>query len=239
MPTRPVTDYFNALPIDPRRRVAPATARNRDPILAVLREHVPLPARVLELASGTGEHGAYFCTQLPELQWQPSDADPDSLASITAWTEALRLSNLHEPVAIDLSQPVDHLPWSAGIFDAGFCANLIHIAPWEVCPNMLSVMSRVLKPNAPFIVYGPFRVNGAHTAPSNVQFEQWLHSLDPRFGVRDREAVVREADVRGLDLEQSVEMPANNFCLVFRKRAAGDGIYFDDSRRGRSATDGE
>src|SRR5690606_11614653 len=77
MPTPPVTDYFNALPIDPRRRVAPATARNRDPILAVLREHIPLPARVLELASGTGEHGAYFCTQLPELQWQPSDADPD------------------------------------------------------------------------------------------------------------------------------------------------------------------
>ena len=220
MPRNLAADYFNALPSDHRRRVAPAVARNRDPILRVLQPRLPLPGTVLEVASGTGEHGAYFCAQFPELEWQPTDIDPLNLSSIQAWKDATKLENLRGPIHLDLLACSDNLPALRAPFDAGFCANLIHIAPWQVCENLMVLMGRMLKPQAPLILYGPYRINGQHTAPSNEQFEQWLRGLDPTYGVRDLEAVVRTASAQDLQLQEKVPMPANNFCLVFKKNGS-------------------
>lgn len=220
MPRNRPVDYFNALPADDRRRTAPAVARNRDPILEILRARLELPCRVLEVASGTGEHGAYFCSSMRGLEWQPSDVDPVNLSSIQAWRESTEPSQLLAPVRFDLLAALDPLPFPAESFDAGFCANLIHIAPWQVCERLMVVMQRLLKPAAPLILYGPYRINGVHTAPSNEQFEHWLQGLDPAYGVRDLESVRAEGALNGLQLEETIPMPSNNFCLVFRKRPA-------------------
>ncbi len=204
------------LPPDPRRRVAPATARNREPILAVLRRVYPERGNVIEAASGSGEHAIYFSQTLPSLSWQPSDVDPDNLESICAWTEASGASNVRPPLTLDLgAEPPS--PITAN-YDAGFCANLIHIAPWRVCTHLMAFMSANLRIGAPLVLYGPYKVNNAHTSESNVLFERWLLSLDSEYGVRDTNAVVEEASKFGLGFSESIQMPANNFCLVFHKR---------------------
>jgi hypothetical protein len=204
-------------PPDPRRRSAPAVQRNREPILAVLRDYFPASGTVLELASGTGEHGYFFCTHFPGLSWQPSDVDPVNLASIDAWRESSAVPNLRSALSIDLKQ-LQTLPTT--IYDAAFCANLVHIAPWEVCKNLMRVVGSALKAGAPFVMYGPYKVNGQHTAESNVAFEQWLWNQDPEFGVRDMADVIEQASAQALAFVACIPMPANNFCLVFKK--AGD-----------------
>lgn len=190
----------------------PATGRNREVIRDVLRDVLPPRGTVLEIASGSGQHAAFFASAFPELRWQPSDLDPELFASIRAWSEAL--DNVADPVAIDVTAqtwPVDTA------LSAGFCANMIHIAPWEACLGLLDGMSRVLASGAPLCLYGPFMRGGVHTAPSNAAFDQRLKSRNPTWGVRDLDVIEREADPRGLVIERVIEMPANNSTVVFRR----------------------
>ena len=201
------------------KRHAPATARNREPIAEVLRGVLPEKGRVLEIASGTGEHAVYFAAALPGIVWQPSDPDPDALTSISAWSAEAALPNLRPPVLLD----VRTLPWpDAGpaTLDAAIAINMIHIAPWECCPALMAGASEALKPGGALILYGAFKIDGQHTAPSNIAFEEWLRGLDPRYGVRDLGDVAAEAAARGLALERRIAMPANNFSVVFRKAGA-------------------
>lgn len=211
-------------PVDSRRH-AEATQRNREPILRVLERVLPESARVLEVASGTGEHAVYFAQQMPAIEWQPSDADAQSLASIRAWKEHSRASNVGSPFTLDVLQ------WAKGSanggfapasFDALFCANLIHIAPWEACLGLMNVAQYALRPEGLLITYGPYRIDGRHTAPSNERFDEWLNQLDARFGVRDLRAVVEAASAVGLRHLKQIAMPANNFCLLF-ERAGEEG----------------
>lgn len=191
------------------KRHAPATERNRDPIAAVLAEELPAQGTVLEIASGTGEHVAFFAEHFPALTWQPSDPDGDALASIAAWSEGR--ANILPPLEIDAS---------AGDFpaaDAILCINMVHISPWEATLGLLAGAGEALAPGAPLILYGPYRREGVETAPSNEQFELWLKDKDPRFGLRFVEAVSAAAAAQGLSLERLVEMPANNLMLVYRK----------------------
>ena len=191
------------------KRHAPATERNRDPIAAVLAEELPATGKVLEIASGTGEHVAWFAARFPDIDWQPSDPDADALASIAAWSEGL--ANILSPLEIDAS---------AGDFpaaDAILCINMVHISPWEATLGLLAGAGKVLAPGAPLILYGPYRREGVETAPSNEAFELWLKEKDPRFGLRYVEALSAAAAVQGLELVRLVEMPANNLMLVYRK----------------------
>lgn len=191
------------------KRHAPATDRNREPIAAVLAEELPDAGRVLEIASGTGEHCAYFAERFPGLSWQPSDPDGDALASIAGWIEGL--ANVLPPLEIDAA---------GGDFpaaDAILCVNMVHISPWEATLGLLAGAGKVLAPGAPLILYGPYRREGVETAPSNEQFELWLKDKDPRFGLRFVEAVCEAAAAHGLALVRLVEMPANNLMLVYRK----------------------
>ncbi|ADG17456.1 protein of unknown function DUF938 [Paraburkholderia atlantica] len=197
------------------RQHSPSAERNREPILAVLRDALPARGRVLEIASGTGEHAIWFAAALPGLDWQPSDADEEARESIAAWTAHAGLANVRAPLALDVHQP----DWGVDALDAVVCINMIHISPWSAARALIDGAGRRLVDGGVLYLYGPYRRGGAHTAPSNEAFEQWLKSRDPEWGVRDLEAVVALGDAAGLTCERVVAMPANNFSLVFRKRA--------------------
>jgi SAM-dependent methyltransferase len=191
----------------------PAPERNKDAILAVLARVLPPRGELLEVASGSGQHAAYFARELPALTFQPSDVDPENLASIRAWVREARLPNLREPLALNVLAD----DWGVGSVDALFNANMIHIAPWECCLGLLRGAARHLRPEGVLVMYGPFRVGGAHTAPSNESFDAGLRARDPRWGVRELEGVVSEAARLGLSFVERVEMPANNQSLVLRR----------------------
>jgi SAM-dependent methyltransferase len=193
------------------RRHAPATERNRDPILEVLKRVLPAEGIVLELASGTGQHAAHFARHLPGLLWQPTDRDAEGFASITAWAEGA--ANVRPPFPLDATQD----PWPVDTVEAIFSANMIHIAPWPVCLGLMRGAGRHLAPGGVLVLYGPFRVGGAHTAPSNAAFDADLRQCDPAWGVRDLEAVIEAAAAQGLTFAERVPMPANNQTLIFHR----------------------
>ncbi len=196
-----------------RRRHAPATLRNRDPILAVLRRVLPAEGTVLEIAAGTGEHALHFSSALERVSWLATDADPDAVESIAAWREEQGPPNLLAPMLLDVTSP----RWPIGTVDALFCANMIHIAPWSACLGLLAGAGRHLAHGAPLVLYGPYRLQARHTAPSNEAFDRDLRARDPRWGVRDLDEVLDAAEHEGLAFEERVEMPANNQTIVLRR----------------------
>ncbi len=195
---------------DDPRRYAPATLRNRDPILAELRRLLPPRGLVLEVASGTGEHCAHFAAALPALHWQPTDLDPDNRASIAAWCDDL--PNVRAPVAMDAAAA-----WPVTAADAVLCINMIHIAPWAATEGLLRGAALVLPPGAPLILYGPYRQDGVPTAPSNEEFDASLRARDPAWGLRRLEDVAALAAAQGFGAPAVTPMPANNLVVVFRR----------------------
>src|SRR5258708_1965838 len=192
---------------------APAVARNRDPILAVLQDVLPAGGTVLEIASGTGEHAVHFAAALPHLTWQPTDPDAQARGSIAAHAGASRLSNLLAPLELDAAAPV----WPVTHADALVSINMIHISPWRATQGLMAGAARVLPAGAPLYLYGPYRRHGQHTAPSNAAFDESLRARDPEWGVRDLDEVVALAAEHGLALQRSVAMPANNLSVIFRR----------------------
>jgi len=195
------------------RRHAPATVRNREPILAVLKQVLPERGRVLEIAAGTGEHACFFAAKLPGLEWQPSDPDPAARASIEAHRAEAELPNLRPPLALDAASPT----WPVAQASAVVAINMIHIAPIAATQGLFRGAGAILPSGAPLVTYGPYKVAGAHTAPSNAAFDESLRARDPSWGVRDVGELAALAEPHGLTLEQRVSMPANNFTLVWRK----------------------
>ncbi|KWE89725.1 SAM-dependent methyltransferase [Burkholderia ubonensis] len=201
-------------PDDPSMRLsAPAAERNRGRILDVLRRVLPARGDVLEIASGTGQHVVHFAAGLPGLHWHPSDPDAQARRSIAAWIAQAGLSNVDAPLAFD----VRDASWPFAALDAIVCINMIHIAPWACAEALFAGASRVLRPGGVLVLYGPYRREGRHTAPSNAAFDAQLRSRDPSWGVRDLETVVALGLDRGLDCIEVVEMPANNLSVVFRR----------------------
>jgi hypothetical protein len=198
---------------DPRRE-APAVARNRDAILAVLRGILPAQGLLLEVASGSGEHALHLAPAFPGLTFQPSDPDPDARASIDAWCAGV--PNIRPALALDAAAP----DWPVARADAALCINMIHIAPWAACEGLLRGAARILPAGAPLVLYGPFKRGGAHTAPSNAEFDASLRARDPAWGVRDLEAVAAEAAAAGFGAPAITAMPANNLSVAFRRASA-------------------
>ena len=196
---------------DDGRRFSPSTARNRDPILGVLKEALPASGLVLEIASGAGEHAVHFAAHLPTLEWQPSDADPDALGSIAAWRAATALPNLRAPVTLDVALE----PWPIARAAAIVCINMIHISPWRSAEALMRGAARVLPRGGVLFLYGPYRRGGRHTATSNEAFDHDLRRRNPEWGLRDLEAVVALATGNGLRMSRTVAMPANNLSIVF------------------------
>jgi SAM-dependent methyltransferase len=195
-------------------RSAPAALRNREPIAQVLSDWLPASGLVLEVASGTGEHAAFFASRFPHLDWQPSDTDPLALGSIEARQADSGLSNLRQPVVLDVI--MDRWPVDAAA--AVLSINMVHISPWTAALGLLDGANRVLQPGAPLILYGPWIAPGVETAPSNLAFDADLKSRDPAWGLRRVEDFAAEADLRGFSLGDQREMPANNRMLLFIRR---------------------
>ena len=202
------------------RRDAPATHRNRDPILDVLARWLTEPARVLEIASGTGQHAIYFARILSHVSWQPSDADPDALASIESWIADEGSSNVQNPIELDASSATWPVEVGADRYDAIFNANMIHISPWHVAEGLFAGAGRALRDAGIMFLYGPFFENGQDAAPSNVAFDQELRRRNSEWGIRDLGAIEELARRAGLSRVEKNDLPANNNLIVFRKLAA-------------------
>ena len=196
---------------------APATERNREPILAVLREHFADRRHVLEIGSGTGQHAVHFAAALPHLQWQPSDV-VENHPGINAWIAASGLANVSPPLALDVGRADT---WPSQRYDAVFSANTLHIISWLQVQSFFANLPRVLEPHTKIVIYGPFNIGGQFTASSNAAFDVWLRDRDPVSGIRDLEAVQALAAQAGLTFLADIEMPANNRCMVWRAEPDG------------------
>lgn len=201
----------------PVRRRSPSAERNRDPILQVLTRVLPPAGTVLEIASGTGQHAIHFAAALPGITWQPSDKDADARDSVEAWQRDAALSNLAAPLTLD----VHHMPWPlpspSEPLAAIVCVNMIHISPWTATQALFEGARQYLAPHGVLYLYGPYKRDGQHTAPSNAAFDTQLRTSDPRWGIRDLADVEALAQPMGLTLAEVVEMPANNLSVVFRR----------------------
>lgn len=182
-------------------------------IAEVLARVLPAQGRVLEIASGTGEHAVYLAAAFPGVSWQPTDVGPEALASIAARVESEGPPNLRSPLRLDVTE----WPWPVTEAEAIVCINMIHIAPWAACEALMAGAGRVLAPGRALYLYGAIKRGGQHTAPSNAAFDEDLRARDPAWGVREEADVRAAAAAHGLGLTELVAMPANNFSLVFRK----------------------
>lgn len=212
------------------RQYAPATHRNREPILEVLLQVLPPTGTVLEISSGTGEHAIFFAPHLKPRQWLPSDPNPIARDSIAAWQDHCPSDNLYSPIALDTRDPVwsieqEPLPDSLPEIDlqqepivAIANINMIHIAPWSACLGLMAGAERILPHNGILYLYGPFKKGGDHTAPSNAAFDQSLKAQNPEWGVRNLEDVAAIAQQHKLSWINSYSMPANNLSVVFQRQ---------------------
>jgi SAM-dependent methyltransferase len=204
--------------VDDARRFAPASARNRGPILEVLRRFVTPGANVLEIASGSGEHAVFLAPALGVAAWQPSDPDEPSRLSIDAWRRHAGATSVRPAIDLDVTKTRrPSLPFEAA--DVVVCINMIHIAPWAAAEALFDCAAEVLASGGLLYLYGPYKRGGGHTAPSNEAFDESLRSRNPAWGVRDLEAVTAAAETRGLGSFEVAPMPANNLSVLFRSRA--------------------
>jgi len=192
---------------------SPAADRNKQAILDVLRRVLPAQGRALEIASGTGQHVTWFATGLPGWIWHPSDAQASALPSISDRIEQAHLTNVRSPVLLDVIAP----RWldESVRFDAIYCANMLHIAPWATCAALMQGSARHLAPGGRLITYGPYLEDEVPTSPGNLEFDQSLRERNPDWGIRRREDVELEATRAGLYLSEWHAMPANNLLLVW------------------------
>jgi SAM-dependent methyltransferase len=190
---------------------SPACDRNRDPILAVLRDYFSDSQHVLEIGSGTGQHAAYFASQLPQLTWQASDRE-ENLPGIRAWLDEAALPNTPPPLPLDVNGQ-----WPDEKFDAVFSANTLHIMAWAEVEQLFARLPHVTNIGATLIIYGPFKDNGRHSSESNAAFDQSLQARGSHMGIRNAEAVDVLAKRVGFVLIDDVAMPANNRCRIWRR----------------------
>lgn len=195
-------------------RTSPATARNRRPILDVLASRLPSPARVLEVASGAGEHAVWLAKAMPEVQWRPSEVDPAAMGSIAAWRAAEALPNLLSPIWLDVADPKT---WPHERYEAVVCINMIHISPWAATEGLMALAGRVLDTGGLLYLYGPFLEDEVETVTSNLAFDADLRGRNPAWGLRRKEDVAALAARHGLELAERIPMPANNLSLIFRR----------------------
>lgn len=199
-----------------RGQFASAAERNSQPILDVLRMAAPKAGRALEIASGTGQHVVAFARAFPGIDWQPSDPEPQARASIAAWVAEAGVANVRPALDLDMTRP----DWDAGAegpLEAIVCINMVHISPWAACQGLIQGAGRLLGAGGLLYLYGPYKRGGRHTAPSNEEFDRSLRQRNPTWGVRDVDDVAACARTRGLVLAGTVDMPANNLSVIFRR----------------------
>jgi hypothetical protein len=204
--------------VDDRKQYSPSAARNLEPITSVVLETFPRQGRVLEIASGSGQHVVALAEGLPDVAWQPSDPDATARGSIAAWIADTGRLNVEPPLAIDVTAG----DWEEAVavpFDGIVCINMLHISPWAACRGLMRGAGVTLAPGGVLYLYGAYRRGGGHTAASNAEFDASLRLRNPQWGVRNLEDVEAEARSNGLDLAQVIDMPNNNLSVFFRRRS--------------------
>jgi len=201
----------------PQANFSPAAARNKQPILDVLLKTLPTQGSALEIASGTGQHVAWFAAALPQWTWQPTDAMPAAMESIAAWVAEQGLCNVRPPRVLDV-MATEWLPGDTEKFDLIYCANMLHISPWATCAALTQGAARHLADGGVLVTYGPYLEDGVPTSEGNLAFDQSLRAQDPAWGMRRREDVEQEAARAGLRLRARHAMPANNLLLVWGRK---------------------
>ena len=196
------------------KRYAPAAGRNVLPIGDVMSEELPESGLVLEIASGSGEHALAFAQRFPALDWQPSDPDPEAIASIAAWREEDGPGNLRLPVKLDAAAEA----WPVSSAATVLCINMVHISPWNATEGLVRQAAEVLDAGKPLILYGPFIENDVETAPSNIAFDQSLKVRNPSWGLRNLSDVDQLAQASGFTRTKRYPMPANNLTVVYRRQ---------------------
>jgi SAM-dependent methyltransferase len=198
---------------------SPAAERNKQPILEVLGSLLAPTGLALEIASGTGQHVAWFAKALPQWTWQPTDMQAYALGSIARYAAAQDLTNIQTPVNLNVLDAI----WPLGTaeaphsFDLIYCANMLHIAPWECTGALMQGCARHLAPGGIVVTYGPYLENEVPTSAGNLAFDQSLRAQNPAWGIRQREYVQAEAHKAGLELTQRHALPANNLLLVWQR----------------------
>ncbi len=203
---------------------SPAAERNRQPILQALRNVLPAEGVALEIASGTGQHVAWFAAGLPGWVWQPSDAQADGFASIEWWCSEASVANVKRAVVLDVMGsrwPADGAEFGARI-DAIYCANMLHISPWATCAALMRGAARYLTTDGVLITYGPYLERDVPTSLGNVEFDVSLRETNPAWGIRALEDVTQQASLAGLRLTSRIQMPANNLLLVFKRAGVAE-----------------
>ena len=198
---------------------SPAAERNRQPILDALRQRLPAQGEALEIASGSGQHVAWFAAALPGWIWQTSDVQADAFGSIEWWCAEAGVKNVVPPVVLDVlapQWPVDRAEFSVR-FDLIYCANMLHIAPWSTCAGLMRGAARYLTPDGMLITYGPYLERGVPTAQGNADFDLSLRESNSDWGIRSLDAVTQQAELAGLRLQARVPMPSNKLLLVFKR----------------------
>jgi SAM-dependent methyltransferase len=198
---------------------SPAAERNRLPILQVLQQVLPPHGTALEIASGTGQHVAFFALGMPGWTWQPTDAAANAFDSIATWCDQAGVANVRSPVVLDVLAPrwLSEGQEFSEPFDAIFCANMLHISPWSTCAALMQGSARHLAPNGVLLIYGPYLERDVPTSPGNLDFDRSLRQRNHAWGIRPLEDVAHQAELTGLRLSRRYEMPANNLLLVFRR----------------------
>ena len=199
------------------RQYAPATQRNREPILKILSKVIPSNSNILEIASGTGEHAIFLASKLRSCRWIPSDVSSQALESIAAWKNSCPLDNIELPLLINVAQTGWQQQLIGSKINAIVNINMIHISPWQACLGLLEGAGQILSDRGILYLYGPYKRDGEHTAPSNAIFDRSLRDRNPLWGVRDLEAVVEAASAQNLTLQRVIAMPANNLSVVFSR----------------------
>jgi Protein of unknown function (DUF938) len=203
-----------------QKQFAPATQRNREPILEVLQQVLPTTGTILEIASGTGEHAVFFAPHLAPRKWLPSDPNPLLRDSIKAWIAECKSNNIYPPLDLDaqlLVCPVEKQTFTDSAIAAIVNINMIHISPWSACLGLMAGAGQILPTDGILYLYGPYKQNGQHTAPSNAAFDESLQLQNPEWGVRNLEDVVQAAKAENLTLQKIYQMPANNLSVVFQR----------------------
>jgi hypothetical protein len=204
-----------------RRQYSASSQRNREPIAEALMPHLPPVGTILEVASGSGEHAVHFAPLLPQYCWQTTNYEEDQIESVIDWITQSPSPNLRMPLRLDTTDtlwPVETGDYSDLPITGIFNANMIHISPFEVCEGLLAGAGRILTAGGRLFIYGPFKVGGTQTAPTNETFDHWLKSRNPAYAIRDQEVVIDLASENGLTHLEVVQMPANNLLQVFEKQ---------------------
>lgn len=199
------------------KRYAIATEKNRQPILEILKEKIPANGNILEIASGSGEHSLFFAPYFPQQQWIPSDKEKECLDSIKTWREDCLTDNLQLPLEIDVMESNWHQSLTQKNITAIICINMIHISPWEACLGLMTGAREILPLDGILYLYGAYKINNQHTATSNQEFDKYLKSQNSAWGVRNLEDIIEVAAKNNLTFEKKIQMPSNNFSLIFRK----------------------